>query len=49
MTEETKAARHEGNTDYRPEPDSSELDDDDESLELDLASTVGVGFGADLR
>jgi len=34
--------------DYRPS-DSSELDDDDESLELDSASTLGVGFGADLR
>ena len=35
-------------TNNRPESDESELDDD-ESPELDLASTVAVGFGADFR
>ena len=35
-------------TNNRPESDESELDDD-ESLELDLASSVAVGFGADFR
>jgi len=36
-------------THNRPESDSSELDDDDESLELDSAASLGAGFGADLR
>ena len=31
---------------YRPESDESELD---KSLELDFASVLGTGFGADFR